>query len=151
MTPSRCFSRLRLGSITRTVDHLSLEDLSVEVILEFLNHLEEERGNGINTRNARLTAIHSFFRYVVTSEPALALLCQRILSIPYKKTSRRILGYLTEEEIESLLGHVDRSAVRGERDYVLLALLYDTGARIQELLNLKPVCLPPGRLPPSCG
>jgi site-specific recombinase XerD len=122
----------------RTVDHLALEDLSVEVILEFLNHLEKERGNGVNTRNARLTAIHSFFRYVVSCEPALALLCQRVLSIPYKKTSRRMLGYLTEEEVESLLGHVDRGAMRGERDYVLLALLYDTGARIQELLNLKP-------------
>ena len=122
----------------RAVDRLSLEDLSVEVILEFLNHLEKERGNSINTRNVRLTAIHSFFRYVITSEPALAAFCQRVLSIPYKKTSRRMLGYLTEEEIESLLGHVDRRAVRGERDYVLLALLYDTGARIQELLNLKP-------------
>jgi len=67
---------------SRTVDHLSLEDLSVEVILEFLNHLEKGRGNGINTRNARLTAIHSFFRYVLSCEPALASLCQRILSIP---------------------------------------------------------------------
>jgi len=122
----------------RTVDHLSLEDLSVKVILEFLNHLEKERGNGVSTRNARLTAIHSFFRYVLSCEPALASFCQRILSIPYKKTTRRILGYLTEEELESLLGHINRSAVRGERDYVLLALLYDTGARIQELLNLTP-------------
>ena len=120
------------------VDHLSLEDLSVEVILAFLNHLEKNRGNGINTRNLRLTAIHSFFRYVVSCEPALALLCQRVLSIPYKKTSRRMVGYLTEEEIESLLAHVDRTTMGGERHYVLLALLYDTGARIQELLNTKP-------------
>ena len=122
----------------RTVDHLSLEDLSVEVILMFLNHLEKERRNGITTRNLRLAAIHSFFRYVVSCEPALALLCQRILSIPYKKTTRRMLGYLTEEEIKSLLGHVDRTTLDGERHYVLLALLYDTGARIQELLNTKP-------------
>ena len=99
----------------RAVDHLSLEDLSIEVILAFLNHLEKERGNGITTCNLRLTAIHSFFRYVMSCEPAFALLCQRILSIPYKKTSRRMLGYLTEEEPESLLAHVDRTTMDGER------------------------------------
>lgn len=122
----------------RTVDRLSLQDLSVEVILEFLNHLEKERGNTVNSRNLRLTAIHSFFRYILSREPALASFCQRILAIPYKKTTRRTLGYLTEEEMKSLLAHVDRTAIRGERDYVLLALLYDTGARVQELLNTKP-------------
>jgi len=122
----------------RAVDRLSFEDLSAEVILEFLNHLEKERRNSINTRNVRLTAIHSFFRYVLWREPELALFCQRILAIRYKKASQRVLGYLTEEETKSLLAHVDRTAVRGERDYVLLALLYDTGARIQELLNLTP-------------
>ena len=108
------------------------------LILEFLNHLEKERRNNINTRNVRLRAIHSFFRYVLWREPELALFCQCILTIRYKKASQRVLGYLTEEETKSLLAHVDRTAVRGERDYVLLALLYDTGARIQELLNLTP-------------
>lgn len=122
----------------RTVDRLSFEDLSVEVTLEFLNHLEKDRKNKINTRNVRLTAIHSFFRYALSREPAFASFCQRVLSIPYKKTARRTLGYLTEEEIESLLAHVDRSTADGERHYVLLALLYDTGARVQELLNTKP-------------
>ena len=65
----------------RAIDRLSFEDLSAGVILEFLNHLEKERRNSINTRNVRLTAIHSFFRYVLWREPELALLCQRILAI----------------------------------------------------------------------
>lgn len=122
----------------RTVDRLCFEDLSVEVILEFLNHLERDRGNTVSSRNVRLTAIHSFFRYALSREPALASFCQRVLVIPYKKTSRPILGYLTEEEMKTLLSRVDRAVVRGERDYVFLALLYDTGARVQEVLNLTP-------------
>ncbi|MGD0232646.1 MAG: tyrosine-type recombinase/integrase [Syntrophorhabdales bacterium] len=123
---------------SRTIDRLELEDLSVDVILEFLNYLEKERGNTVQTRNLRLTAIHSFFRYVLSREPALASFCQRVLAIPFKKTTRRSLGYLTEEEMKSLLDHVSRNTARGERDYVLIALLYDTGARVQELLDLKP-------------
>lgn len=121
-----------------TVDRLRFEDLSVEVILQFLTHLENDRQNSVRSRNARLAALHSFFRYASSREPALALLCQRMLAIPFKKTTRRTLGYLTDEEMKSLLGHIDRDTVNGERDYVLIALLYDTGARVQELLNLRP-------------
>jgi len=121
-----------------TVDRVRLEDLTGEVILEFLNHLETARQNSVRTRNARLAAIHSFFRYILSREPALASLCQRVLAIPFKKTTRRALGYLSEEETKHLLSQVDRSAPDGERDYLLLALLYDTGARVQELLDLKP-------------
>jgi site-specific recombinase XerD len=121
-----------------TVDRLRFEDLSVEVILQFLTHLENDRQNSVRSRNARLAALHSFFRYASSREPALALSCQRMLAIPFKKTTRRTLGYLTDEEIKSLLGHVDRDTMNGERDYVLIALLYDTGARVQELLNLRP-------------
>lgn len=122
----------------RAVNRLCFTDLSVEVILQFLNYLENNRRNTARSRNARLAALHSFFRFAMSREPALASSCQRMLAIPFKKTTRRTLGYLTEEEIKSLLDHVDRNTVNGERDYVLLALLYDTGARVQELLNLKP-------------
>jgi site-specific recombinase XerD len=122
----------------RTVDRLRFEDLSVEVILEFLNHLENDRRNTVSTRNVRLAAIHSFFRYVLGRDPALSALCHRVLAIPFKKSTRRVLGYLTEGEMKSLLAHIDRTTMDGERDYVLLALLYDTGARVQELLNTKP-------------
>jgi len=121
-----------------TVDRVRLEDLNGEVILEFLSHLETVRGNSVRTRNARLAAIHSFFRYILSREPALASLCQKVLAIPFKKTTQRVLGYLSEGETRHLLSQVDRSKPDGERDYLLLALLYDTGARVQELLDLKP-------------
>lgn len=131
-----CFAAKFLG---RTVDHLSFEHLSTEVILEFLNHLENARRNTVRSRNARLAAIHSFFRYVLGREPALASLCQQVLTIPFKKTTHQALGYLSEEEMKNLLSQVGRSALNGERDYLLLALLYDTGARVHEVLNLKPI------------
>ncbi len=124
--------------LRRTVDHLSFEHLSAEVILEFLNHLENARRNTVRTRNARLAAVHSFFRYVLGREPALASLCQRVLTIPFKKSTQQALGYLSEEEMRNLLSHVDRNVLHGERDYLLLALLYDTGARVHEALNLRP-------------
>ena len=78
--------------LSRTVDHLSFEHLSVEVILEFLNHLENVRRNTVRSRNARLAAIHSFFRYVLGREPALASLCQQVLTIPFKGPSGFSVG-----------------------------------------------------------
>jgi integrase/recombinase XerD len=117
---------------------LSFEDLSPDVILLFLADLESTRGNSVRTRNARLAAIHSFFRFVLAREPALAALCQRVLSIPTKKTVHPVLGYLTEDQLSHLLAQVDRTTRSGERDYLLIALLYDTGARIQELLEMTP-------------
>lgn len=122
----------------RSVAGLRFEDLTPELILQFLTHLETVRHNTVRTRNSRLAAIHSFVRYVIDREPALATACQRVLAIPVKKTTRPVLGYLTERELAHLLAHVDRSAPDGERDYLLLALLYDTGARIQEILDLTP-------------
>ncbi|MFZ4860229.1 MAG: tyrosine-type recombinase/integrase [Desulfuromonadaceae bacterium] len=124
--------------LKRTIDRLSIEDLSAEVILPFLNDLETSRGNSVRTRNVRLAAIHSFFRYVLTREPALSALGHRVLAIPFKKNIHDPLGYLSEEELRTLLSEVDRSTTNGERNYVMLALLYDTGARVQELLDLTP-------------
>ncbi len=122
----------------RALATLRFEDLTPDLILQFLTHLEADRGNTIRTRNARLAAIHSFFGYVLEREPALATACHRVLAIPVKKTTRPLLGYLTEAELAHLLAQVDRMTSDGERDYLLLALLYDTGARIQELLALTP-------------
>ena len=120
------------------VDQLHIEDLTADVVLAFLTHLETTRHNTVRTRNARLAAIHSFFRYVLAREPALAAFCQRVLSIPVKKALRPVLGYLQESELGHLLAQIDRTHTDGERDYLLIALLYDTGARIQELLDLTP-------------
>jgi site-specific recombinase XerD len=92
----------------------------------------------VRTRNTRLAAIHSFFRYVLDRDPARTTACQRVLTMPVKKTTHPVLGYLTEAELAHLLAQVDRSTPDGERDYLLLALLYDTGARIQEVLDPTP-------------
>ena len=134
----KLFLRFAAEKHQRKVEALAIDDLTPEVVLAFLDGLEATRKNSIQTRNARLAAIHCFFRYVLGCEPFLAAICQRILKIPVKKTVRPALGYLSAEELEILLSQVDRSTRKGERDYLMLALLYDTGARIQELLDLKP-------------
>ena len=130
--------RFLAASLHRTASALHVEDLTPERTLAFLEDLETTRRNTIRTRNARLAAIHSFFRYVLDTEPALALLCQRVLAIPVKKAPRPVLGYLSDTELAHVLAQIDRSTPVGERDYLLVALLYDTGARIQELLDLAP-------------
>jgi len=85
-----------------------------------------------------LAAVQTFFRYIAGQQPSLAALCSPVLAIPAKKTLRPVLGYLSEQELGHLLAQIDRTARHGERDYVLLSVLYDTGGRIQELLDLKP-------------
>lgn len=125
-------------SATRSAATLHVEDLTPDCILQFLTALEATRRNTIRTRNARLAAIHSFFRYALDVEPALAAQCQRVLAIPLKKTTHPVLGYLSGVELAHLLAQIDRSTPTGERDYLFLALLYDTGARIQELLDVAP-------------
>jgi site-specific recombinase XerD len=125
--------------VRKPVARLTIEDLSAERILVFLDHLERARGNSVQTRNTRLAALRSFFAYVVTRDPACAVQCQQVLFIPFKKAPGRLLGYLTKKELQTLLTQPDRATSGGRRDYLILALLYDTGARVHELLALRPV------------
>ncbi len=134
----KLFLRFVAKATRRSAETLQLEDLTPERLLEFLTMLETKRRNTIRTRNARLAAIHSFFHYVLDTEPELAALCQRVLAIPLKKAPHAVLTYLSDTELAHLLAQIDRSTLTGERDYLLIALLYDTGARIQELLDLAP-------------
>ncbi len=120
------------------VKNLEISHLTPELILKFLDHLENNRGNSARTRNARLATIHSFFQYVILEDPLSADLCQRVLRIPSKKESHPALNYLSGEETKQILGSIDRSTPLGRRNYFLLALLYDTGARVQEVLDLSP-------------
>ena len=122
----------------RSVDQLVIEDLNAPSGAGFPGHLETSRANTVRTRNARLAGVQTFFRYIAGQQPSLAALCSPVLAIPAKKALRPVLGYLSEQELGHLLAQVDRMARHGERDYVLLSVLYDTGARIQELLDLKP-------------
>ena len=116
---------------------LSLEDLDAERIAAFLAHLEHERGNSVRTRNARLTAIHSFFRFAALKAPEQAQLIARVLDIPEKRFDTTLISYLTEPEIDALLAAPDRTTWTGRRDHALLLLALQTGLRVTELASLR--------------
>ncbi len=116
---------------------LSLAAIDGSVIIGFLEWLEKERNCSVTTRNQRLVAIHSFFRYVQKQKPVYMETCADILTIPYKKTTKTIVEYLTELEMQDLLKQPNGKQWNEFRDKVLLSVLYDTGARVQELVDLK--------------
>jgi integrase/recombinase XerD len=118
------------------VGHLGPEDL-----LAFLEHLERERGNRAATRNARLAAVRAFARFLATRHPECLELCQRLLAIPTKRARIAPVDYLEGEEIGAMLAAVDLHLPRGPRDQALLLTLFNTGARVQEILDLRPVDL----------
>lgn len=122
-----------------TLSHSSIpaHDLSVETISAFLQHLEIERGNTARTRNARLSAIQSLMRYVALRDPASVAIAQQVLAIPTKRFDKPILGYLTREQVAAILAAPDQTSWTGHRDAVLLATLYNTGARVSEIANLR--------------
>ena len=116
---------------------LSLESLSPDTVLSFLNYLEENRRNTIRTRNARLAALRSFVHYLTDwLGPELPAATRRILTLPFKRQVRPMVGFLTRAEIEALLAATEDTWT-GRRDHLLILLLYNTGARISELLALR--------------
>ncbi len=116
---------------------LQLEHLDAPLIGAFLNHLEGERGCGVRTRNARLTAIHSFFRYAELEAPEHAELIQRVLAIPEKRFDTALISYLNRAEIDALLESPDCSTWLGRRDHALLLVAVQTGLRVSELAGLR--------------
>ena len=123
----------------RTAAELNLKDLDPTAILAFLSHLERERKNGVATRNVRLSAIHALFRFVASRNPEHLHLAQRVLGIPFKRAPQRVIDYLEREEIDSILKVIDRTTWKGSRDYALVATMFNTGARVQEISDLR-VC-----------
>lgn len=121
----------------REVCHLDLEDIQPDRVIAFLAYLEKERENSITTRNVRLAAIHAFFRYVGAHHPVHMERAQRLLGIPFKRADQRVIEYLDRNEIEAILKRMDRSTMDGRRDYALLATMFNTGARVQEVIDLK--------------
>ena len=117
-------------------EKLTLESIDAEAITAFLHWLETARHNSISTRNQRLAAIASFYRWMQTEDPTRMACCQDILAIPAKKQPQRAVNHLTVEQTRLLLAQPDRSTRRGRRDATLLATLYDTAARVQELADL---------------
>jgi integrase/recombinase XerD len=116
---------------------LSLSDLDAPRILAFLDHVETQRHNRPRSRNARLAAFRSFFRFVATREPESIALTSRVLAIPTKRIERPLIGFLTRPEIEAILAAPDRATWAGRRDHALLLMLYNTGARVSEVARLK--------------
>jgi integrase/recombinase XerD len=115
---------------------LTLDDLSSPFIGAFLDHLEQDRGNTARTRNARLAAIHAFFRYLVFEQPEKSALVQRVLAMPSKRCERALVAYLMPNEIRALLDAPDRSCWSGRRDHAILQLAVQTGLRVSELTGL---------------
>jgi integrase/recombinase XerD len=127
------FAKERLG---KAPSNLTIDDLNVLFIGNFLDDLETRRKNSARTRNIRLAAIHSFFQYVAFEEPAHALLCQRILAMPTKRHERRPIEFLNREEMDALLAVTDSSSWIGRRDRTMLLLTVQTGLRVSELIGL---------------
>jgi len=122
--------------LNKTPSALDMEDLNDSLIVDFLCWLETERGNSTRTRNARLAAIHSFFKYASLHDPTHSGLIQRILAIPGKRYDRTPVEYLTRSETEALLATPDQSTWGGRRDRALLLLAAQTGLRVSELIGL---------------
>lgn len=137
----RLFLRFAAAQKTKPVAKLTLSDLTEAEVLAFLQHLEQARKSSIGTRNCRLSALHSFFSFVANREPLAAAQCAAVLRIPTKQAPRPEVHDLDEEEITAILAQPDRSKLEGQRDHVLLALLFNSGARIQEALDLTPQAL----------
>jgi site-specific recombinase XerD len=134
----RLFLRFVAHRQQRTVAQLRLADLTASEVSAFLQHTEHERGDTIGTRNCRLSALRSFFDFVAGREPTAVAQCTEILHIPTKKAPIHAPCYLETEEVKAILAQPDRSTIEGQRDHALLSFLYNTGARIQEALDVRP-------------
>jgi site-specific recombinase XerD len=116
---------------------VTLADLDAPVILAFLDHLQTARKNSIRTRNSRLAALRSFMKYAATRDPASLPIIQRVLAIPTKRYDRRLLGFLSREEVQAVLEAPDPTTWSGQRDRVMFSLFYNTGARVSEIVALR--------------
>ena len=124
------------GRLRKPPSALALDDLDAPFIGAFLEDIETKRGAGVRTRNLRLTAIRSFFRFASFEEPAYSAHIQRVLAIPSKRHDKRQVHFLTRPEIEAILAAPDRTTWLGRRDYTLLLLAVQTGLRLSELISL---------------
>lgn len=133
----RLFLRFLHNTRRQKPSQLSLHSFTAPIVLDFLTHLEQKRGNAIRSRNARLAAIRSFLHYASDLlGPELPELTRRIMAIPLKRHTRPMLGFLTREEIEAILATTDASWT-GRRDQLLFQLLYNTGARVSEIIAVR--------------
>lgn len=132
----RLLLRFTQKRLRKTPSALSLDEIDAPLITAFLDELESDRGVTVRTRNLRLTAVHSFFRYVAIEVPSAALQIQRVLAIPAKRFTRRLVAYLTRAEVDALLAAPNQRTWSGRRDHALILLAVQTGLRLSELTGL---------------
>jgi len=132
----KLFLRFASQQVEKPVDKLLLEDFDEKLATNFLDHLQASRSNCTAVRNNRLAALREFFRYAAHQEPLVLPRCQRICAIPAKHTEHKMIEYLEDMEMRAVLESVDRNSRKGFRDYALLLFLYNTGARVQEIVDL---------------
>ncbi|MDH3460717.1 MAG: site-specific integrase [Burkholderiaceae bacterium] len=137
----RLFLRFAAVRHKRAVAMLTLADLAASDVTAFLQHSEQERKVSIGTRNCRLAALRSFFCFVAERQPEALAQCTDVLHIPTKKSPTPAPQYLESSEIKAILDQPDRKCVEGQRDHALLSFLYNTGARIQEALDVCPAAI----------
>jgi integrase/recombinase XerD len=125
------------GRLRKPMTEVTLADLDAPAVLAFLEYLKAKRGNGPRTRNARLAALRSFMQFAASRDPTAWPLARRVLAIPAKRFSRPLLGYLTKEEMQAVLAAPDADTWAGHRDRVLFAVMYNTGARVSEVIGLR--------------
>lgn len=130
-----------------SVDRLTSEHVTADAVKQFLSHIETERKCSISTRNQRLAALHALAQFVGRNSPEHLPWCNSICSIPFKKCPKPAMCYLEKHEIDALLDTPDRNSAQGERDYVLLLFLYNTGARADEAAQTRVGDLQFGRSP----
>ncbi len=128
------FAEQRTG---KAPSQLDLVDLDAGLVGAFLDHLERQRHNSVRTRNARLVAVHSLFRFAAWREPALAGHIQRVLSVPQKRFEHAIVSFLDRDEIDAVLASPDLTTWIGRRDRALLVVMAQTGLRVSELTGLR--------------
>jgi len=133
----RLLLRYASDHLGRTPVNLQVADIDADLVGDFLSSIETERGNAARSRNVRLSAIRSFFKYVAINEPQLLYHCQRILAMPSKRHEKRTIDYLNRDEIEALIATPDQTTWYGQRDHALLLLALQTGLRVSELISLK--------------
>jgi integrase/recombinase XerD len=132
------FLRFVSAHCGRRLEDLDLDVFTAEHVAQFLMSLEIERHNSIATRNTRLAALHTFARFLATESPEHLAEMQRVLGLPFKRGARNApIEYLESAEAEAVLAQIDRSTETGQRDYALFALMLNTGARVQEVLDIK--------------
>ena len=132
----KLFLSFLVASTGKQAARLQLNDLQAEQVLAFLDDTEQRRKNRTATRNLRLTALRTFFHYLISEDTLRSGQYQRIVAIPLKRAPRSVMGYLDVSEVQAILDSIDRSSRSGRRDYAMFSFLYNTGARVQEAIDV---------------